>query len=103
VWYSLVAQAYLIVGGTYPVQAILSSRLINVFTLQGSEAKQQADFYALICTFDEYLKSQAASLPHFPNAEQLTLLVSRVLGQILASSIFRAPTLSLSALVRLAS
>ena len=48
VWYSLMALVYLIVGGTYPAQAILFSRLINVFTLQGSEARQQANFYALM-------------------------------------------------------
>jgi ATP-binding cassette, subfamily B (MDR/TAP), member 1 len=40
VWYSLIALAYLMVGGTHPAQAILFSRLINVFTLQGPEAKQ---------------------------------------------------------------
>lgn len=48
VWYSLIALAYLILGGTYPGQAIIFSRLIHVFTLQGTEAKQQADFYALM-------------------------------------------------------
>ncbi|KAK3686424.1 hypothetical protein LTR37_019812 [Vermiconidia calcicola] len=47
-WYTLLALAYLILGGTYPAQAILFSRLIKVFTLQGSEAKEQADFYALM-------------------------------------------------------
>ena len=35
-------------GGTYPVQAILFSRLIRAFTLQGTEARDQADFYALM-------------------------------------------------------
>ncbi|KAK5080763.1 hypothetical protein LTR05_008468 [Lithohypha guttulata] len=47
-WYAVLALTYLIVGGTYPAQAVLFSRLIRVFTLRGSEAKQQADFYALM-------------------------------------------------------
>jgi glyoxylase-like metal-dependent hydrolase (beta-lactamase superfamily II) len=34
-----------------------------------------------ICAFDDYLKSQAASLPHLPDVEQLTPRVLRVLGQ----------------------
>lgn len=46
--YLVVAFAGLIGGGTYPAQAIIFSRLINVFTLQGSEAEAQADFYALM-------------------------------------------------------
>lgn len=48
VWYLVIAFGGLIGGGTYPAQAIIFSRLINVFTLQGSEAKDQADFYALM-------------------------------------------------------
>ena len=47
-WYLVIAFGGLIGGGTYPAQAIIFSRLINVFTLQGSEAKEQADFYALM-------------------------------------------------------
>ena len=47
-WYLVTAFGGLIGGGTYPAQAIIFSRLINVFTLQGSEAKDQADFYALM-------------------------------------------------------
>ena len=47
-WYLVIAFGGLIGGGTYPAQAIIFSRLINVFTLQGSEAKDQADFYALM-------------------------------------------------------
>ena len=47
-WYLVIAMGSLIGGGTYPVQAILFSRLINVYTLEGSEAKQQANFYALM-------------------------------------------------------
>ena len=34
-----------------------------------------------IYAFDDYLKSQAASLPHLPNVEQLMPRVLRVLGQ----------------------
>ena len=47
-WYLVIAFGAVIGGGTYPAQAIIFSRLINVFTLQGSEAKDQADFYALM-------------------------------------------------------
>ena len=47
-WYLVLVFGGLIGGGTYPAQAIIFSRLINVFTLQGSEAKDQADFYALM-------------------------------------------------------
>lgn len=47
-WYSLMACAYVMVGGTYPAQAVLFSRLLNVFTLRGDEARQQADFYSLM-------------------------------------------------------
>ncbi len=48
IWYLVIVLGGLIGGGTYPAQAIIFSRLINVFTLQGSEAKDQADFYALM-------------------------------------------------------
>ena len=48
IWYLVTAFGGIIGGGTYPAQAIIFSRLINVFTLQGSEAKDQADFYALM-------------------------------------------------------
>jgi ATP-binding cassette subfamily B (MDR/TAP) protein 1 len=47
-WYCLIGLVYLTVGGTQPAQAIIFSRLIRVFTLQGAEAKRQSDFYALI-------------------------------------------------------
>ncbi|KAF4464018.1 ABC transporter [Fusarium albosuccineum] len=47
-WYAVLVFAYVILAGTYPAQAILFSRLIKTFTLQGSDAKQQADFYALM-------------------------------------------------------
>lgn len=35
-------------GGTYPAQAILFSRILNVFTLEGSEATTEANFWALM-------------------------------------------------------
>ena len=47
-WYLVIAFGCLIGGGTYPAQAVIFSRLINVFTLQGPEAKTQADFYSLM-------------------------------------------------------
>ncbi|CAD0082374.1 unnamed protein product [Aureobasidium vineae] len=47
-WYVLITLVYLTVGGTQPAQAIIFSRLIRVFTLEGSEAKRQADFFALM-------------------------------------------------------
>lgn len=47
-WYLLIALVYSVVGGTQPAQAIIFSRLIRVFTLEGSEAKRQADFFALM-------------------------------------------------------
>lgn len=48
VWYMSTALGCLIGGGTYPAQAIIFSHLIDVFTLKGTEAKQQADFWALM-------------------------------------------------------
>ncbi|KAK4988078.1 hypothetical protein LTR50_004194 [Elasticomyces elasticus] len=47
-WYLVIVFGSVIGGGTYPAQAVIFSRLINVFTLQGSEAEDQADFYALM-------------------------------------------------------
>ncbi|KAI9717489.1 MAG: hypothetical protein M1828_007189 [Chrysothrix sp. TS-e1954] len=47
-WYLVITVGAVIGGGTYPAQAVIFSRLIRVFTLTGSEAKQQADFYALM-------------------------------------------------------
>ncbi|KAI4717299.1 putative ABC transporter [Aureobasidium sp. EXF-10727] len=47
-WYVLITLVYLTVGGTQLAQAIIFSRLIRVFTLEGSEAKRQADFFALM-------------------------------------------------------
>ncbi|KAK4694318.1 ATP-binding cassette, subfamily B (MDR/TAP), member 1, partial [Lecanoromycetidae sp. Uapishka_2] len=39
--------ACLVGGATYPAQAILFSRVLNVFLLEGQEARDQADFYSL--------------------------------------------------------
>jgi ATP-binding cassette subfamily B (MDR/TAP) protein 1 len=47
-WYILITLVYLTVGGTQPAQAIIFSRLIRVFTLEGAEGKRQADFFALM-------------------------------------------------------
>ena len=47
--YFLVSAIGCLIGGaTFPAQALLFSRLIKVFTLQGQEAKDQANFYALM-------------------------------------------------------
>ncbi|KFY26995.1 hypothetical protein V493_03749 [Pseudogymnoascus sp. VKM F-4281 (FW-2241)] len=40
--------ACLVGGGTFPAQAILFSRVLNVFTLEGSEATKEANFWALM-------------------------------------------------------
>lgn len=40
--------ACLIGGATYPAQAILFSRVLNVFLLSGQEARDQADFWSLL-------------------------------------------------------
>lgn len=47
-WFCLSTFACLIGGGTYPAQALLFSRLINVFILPPGEAKSQADFFSLM-------------------------------------------------------
>lgn len=47
-WYLVTAIGGLIGGGTLPAQGIIFSRLINVFTLQGTEANDQTSFYALM-------------------------------------------------------
>ena len=38
----------LIGGGTYPAQALIFSRLIQIFTLTGQEAQNRANFFALM-------------------------------------------------------
>lgn len=40
--------ACLIGGATFPAQAILFSRVLNVFLLEGQEARDQANFYSLM-------------------------------------------------------
>nr|POF05420.1 leptomycin b resistance protein pmd1 [Quercus suber] len=47
-WYIVTAVGSVIGGGTYPAQAIIFSRLIRVYTLEGSEAQDQANFYSLM-------------------------------------------------------
>jgi ATP-binding cassette subfamily B (MDR/TAP) protein 1 len=47
-WFCVGTVACLIGGGTYPAQALLFSRLINVFILPPGEAKSQADFFSLM-------------------------------------------------------
>ena len=47
-WYLVIMIGSVIGGGTYPAQAIIFSRLINVFTLQGAEGQSQANLYALL-------------------------------------------------------
>jgi ATP-binding cassette, subfamily B (MDR/TAP), member 1 len=47
-WFCLSTFACLIGGATYPAQALLFSRLINVFILPIDEARSQADFYSLM-------------------------------------------------------
>ena len=48
VWHFISVIGCLIGGGTFPAQAILFSKLINVFILPPDEARDQADFYALM-------------------------------------------------------
>lgn len=47
-WYLATIIGGVIGGGTYPAQAIIFSRLVRVFTLQGSEAQDEANFWALM-------------------------------------------------------
>jgi ATP-binding cassette subfamily B (MDR/TAP) protein 1 len=47
-WFIVGTLACLIGGGTYPAQALLFSRLINVFILPPEEARHQADFFSLM-------------------------------------------------------
>jgi ATP-binding cassette subfamily B (MDR/TAP) protein 1 len=46
VWYALIALAGLILGGSYPAQAIVFSRFIGVF--RSSDGRDQANFWALM-------------------------------------------------------
>lgn len=45
-WFCVGIVACLIGGGTYPAQALLFSRLINVFILPPEQAQHQADFFS---------------------------------------------------------
>lgn len=47
-WYIVTIIGGIIGGGTYPAQAIIFSRLVRVFTLQGSEAQDEANFWSLM-------------------------------------------------------
>lgn len=47
-WYLLLGLAYCCVGGTYAIQAVLVSRLIQVFREHGPTAQHHANFYALM-------------------------------------------------------
>lgn len=47
-WLALSCFACLIGGGTFPGQAIIYSRLLNVFLLPAQQAKSEANFYALM-------------------------------------------------------
>ncbi|KAI1327013.1 ATP-binding cassette, subfamily B, member 1 [Xylariaceae sp. FL0255] len=47
-WYVVMVVVYLVLGGAYPAQALLFSRLINVFTVKDSEADHKANLYALL-------------------------------------------------------
>ncbi|KAH6644200.1 putative ABC transporter [Boeremia exigua] len=47
-WYAATIIGGIIGGGTFPAQAIIFSRLVRVFTLQGDEAQEQANFWALM-------------------------------------------------------
>ncbi|KAL8942079.1 MAG: hypothetical protein Q9211_001555 [Gyalolechia sp. 1 TL-2023] len=47
-WFALSIVGVLIGGATYPGQALLFSKLIGVFTLQGSDARDDANFYSLM-------------------------------------------------------
>ena len=47
-WFFISMIACLIGGGTFPAQALIFSRLIRVFILPPQEARDQADFFALM-------------------------------------------------------
>ncbi|KAJ4984447.1 ABC transporter [Stagonosporopsis vannaccii] len=47
-WYAATIIGGIIGGGTYPAQAIIFSRLVRVFTLQGAQAQDEANFWALM-------------------------------------------------------
>ncbi|RMZ76350.1 hypothetical protein DV738_g5027, partial [Chaetothyriales sp. CBS 135597] len=47
-WFTVIFFGCLVGGGSYPAQAIIFSHLTKVFTLQGREARDQADFFSLM-------------------------------------------------------
>jgi len=47
-WFLLTIIACTIGGATYPAQAILFSKILNVFVLEGAEARAEANFYSLM-------------------------------------------------------
>ena len=48
-YYIIIALITTLIGGaTYPAQAVLFSKVLNVFILQGQEARNRADFYSLM-------------------------------------------------------
>lgn len=47
-WFMLAVPAAFIAGGAYPAQALLFSRLINVFILPRDQARDRADFFSLM-------------------------------------------------------
>lgn len=47
-WFVLAIIACTIGGATYPAQAILFSKILNVFVLEGAKARVQANFYSLL-------------------------------------------------------
>lgn len=47
-WFCLSGLGCLIGGATYPGQALVFSKILHVFTLEGAEARRQADFYSLM-------------------------------------------------------
>lgn len=47
-WFWIALPAVFVGGGVYPAQALLFSRLINVFILPGDEANDRANFFSLM-------------------------------------------------------
>ena len=47
-WFVIALPATIIAGGASPAQAVLFSKLINVFTLPPDEASERANFFSLM-------------------------------------------------------
>lgn len=47
-WYAFISLAYIVTSGTYPAQALLFSRILEVFSLNDADAQSRADLYALL-------------------------------------------------------